>query len=68
MDLITVVQKTNQQTFIENLCRLNATHANLSKMFPALRTSQFHVGDRQVDGQLKYNNRSLIETETEILI
>ena len=50
LDLIIVAQKTNQQTFIENLYRLNATHLNLSKMFPALRTSQFHVGDRQVAG------------------
>lgn len=30
--LITVAQKINQQTFIENLCTLNAGHLNLNKM------------------------------------
>lgn len=32
-------------------------------MFPALKSSQFHVGDSQVNGQSRYHNLNLIKIE-----
>lgn len=60
-------KKTNQQTFIENLCTLNAGHLNINKMFSALRSSQSHRGDSQVDGQLRSRNRNKTDDRVTVI-